>query len=644
DDDFRYIQCNENFASFIGRPKKEILGHTDMELFPRVREKEHFRNWDSKIMDEGKVQEFYEEAQGANRYYHFQTVKMPFTDAQGNRLLIGLAVDISAYKKAEEERNAAQLLLNKAFAAMPIILYVKSVEKDFRYIQCNENFCKLFGKTEKEILGRSDEEIFLYPHEVTAIHATDRQAMESGQSIEIIETLSGADNKTYHFRTVKMGSTDVEGNAILIGMAVNITEMIEQREQMQASQSQLQAGCLMTRSFTFEIDEHQKISTTNGLYTDLIPHVDGKPLAPMEWILPEDVQATEPKLEAFFSKQCDEITMTFRTDWFGKRRYYKSIITREDSGVYGVTSDVTELFETAEEVRTSAIMWKQIMDELPVRFFVKDTDDECRYIMSNKANADFLGLTEEEIIGKTTEEICKPSRAITDYLQAERQILVDHKVSHARINIPDASGVIREMEKIEMPIAGVKNRSLLVSIAFDITEREQSLRLAEISARILAGVVREPDFRKVLIHIGETTTEILNCRRVIFAKCDDKGYLHFFQDAGVDPNYHFSQQAIALHEYYWNCYLDRLNNNELIMFERMGDDPSMEPLFIDYPEYRKMALVGTPVVVDGKLHGVMIITFHEPHAFSENDIRTLRAICDCIVLAENRSQQNEALL
>lgn len=644
DDDFKYIQCNKNFANFIGKKREDILGHTDGEIFPREIEKEHFRKWDSKIMDEGKVQEFYEEAQGANKYYHFQTVKMPFTDTKGNHLLIGLAVDISAYKKAEEERNAAQRLFNNAFAAMPIILYIKSADDDFRYLQCNNNFCKLFGKTESEVLGRTDEEIFPHVQEVLSFYNTDREAMRSGVPMEFIESLSGADNKTYHFRSVKMPATDVNGKAILIGMAVNITELVEQRELMQAARIQLEAGCLMSRSFTFELDSNRNISTTNGLYKELVPHVNGKPLAIKEWVLPEDIEDPTNKIQAFFDNQCSEVTINFRTDWFGKRRYYKSILKAENGKVYGVTSDVTELLETLEDVKTNALMWKQVMDELPVRFFVKDVDNECRYLMCNKANADFLGLSEEEVIGRTTEEICKPSQEIDTFLKEERQILVNHCVSHSRVNIPDPNGMIREMEKIEMPITGIRNRSLLVSIAFDITEREQSLRLAEISARILAGIVGEPDFTKVLNYIGTATTEVLNCRRVIFAKCDQEGRLHFLQDAGVDPNYHFSEKAIEIHEFYWNCYLDRLNRNELVAFERMGDDPLMEPLFKDYPEYRNRALVGTPVVVNGKLHGVMIITFNKPHQFTENDARTLRAIGNCIMLAENRSQQNAALL
>ncbi|MDD3587439.1 MAG: PAS domain-containing protein, partial [Thermoguttaceae bacterium] len=644
DDDFRYVQCNDNFANYIGRPKAEIVGHTDMEFIPCQEEKEHFRLWDDKIMAEGKVQEFYEESQGAHKYYHFQTVKMPFTDARGKRLLIGLAVDISSGKKAEEERNAARTLLNNAFAAMPIILYIKAADRDFRYIQCNDNFCKLFGKTESEILGHTDEEIFCRPQEVKVFRDADITVMETGKPIDIIETLSGSDNKTYHFRAVKMSGTNFDGERILIGMSVDITELVEQREQIQASRNQLQVGCRMTRCFTFELGEDRQISTTNGLFKELIPHVDGKALSPEEWVVPEDIQITLRKLEVFYEKQIGEIAVNFRTDWFGKRRYYKCVLTRDGDHVYGVTSDVTELVEASEEVKESSLMWKRVMDELPVRFFVKDVDNDCRYIMCNKANADFFGLPEKAFVGKTTEEVCKPSHAIAKYLADEQRILQDRTVSHMRISMPDAHGIICDMEKIEMPITGPKNRSLLIGIAFDVTEREQSLRLAEICAQILARVVDEPDFSKVLDHIGEATTGILNCRRVIFAKCDDEGALRYLQDTDVDPNYHVSKQSIALHEHYWSLYVDRLRRNELVKFERMGNDVLLEPLFEHHPEYRNMALIGTPILENDQLYGVMIISFPGPHVFTEYEVRTLRAICNCILMAANRSRQTQALL
>ena len=582
---------------------------------------------------------------GQTRYYR----QYGHIDPNNPEMLIGLIQDITAFKEAELERNAAQNLWAQVVDVMPIMLFVKSADDDFRYIQCNSNFGKFIGRAPAEIIGHCDAEFFDRPRDMKWFQDWDRKIMAEGKPQEVVEYAQGAGGRMFHFRTVKIPFKDAAGRSILVGMSIDITDLVNQRERLTATNAQLETGCRLTRSFTYQLDPNTRVLSAIGLFADLWPHQDGRPLPEEEWILPEDYENSQKEICRLLDGEISSLTTNFRTDWFGRRRYYRAALTAEqnDSGerdIYGVTQDVTELVENAHQLEDNALMWKSVMDELPVLFFVKDVNNDLRYLMCNRSNAEFLGLPAEEVIGKTTQQISTRSVEIDAYLNEEHQILQEEAVNKTRVNLPDATGLARELEKIEMPIFGKSGARLLVGIAFDITEREQSLRLAEISARILSEIVVESDFRKVLHIIGRSVIDILSSRRVLFAECGDDGLLRFLLECDSDQRMRFADGPVPEHEKVWNSYLDRLSQNEILCFDRMGDDEALLPFCQRFPEYHDIALALVPVCLQGKLSEVMIVTFYHARHFSELDTKTLRTISDCIQIAKTRDLQNRALL
>jgi diguanylate cyclase (GGDEF)-like protein/PAS domain S-box-containing protein/putative nucleotidyltransferase with HDIG domain len=99
-----YIGCNDAFAEFCGRPKDEILGKTDHELFS-VAEADWFRHIDKKMIAE-KTQREDEELvtypDGSKRM--LDTLKTPYWSLDGNvEGLIGISRDITERKQKDEE-------------------------------------------------------------------------------------------------------------------------------------------------------------------------------------------------------------------------------------------------------------------------------------------------------------------------------------------------------------------------------------------------------------------------------------------------------------------------------------------------------------------------------------------------------------
>lgn len=98
-----YIECNQAFAKFVGKPRSAIVGHTDYELFPE-NTADFFRNHDLAMMRELSPRRNEELVTYPNGHKVFlDTVKIPFTCSEtGDAGVMGISRDISDEKLASE--------------------------------------------------------------------------------------------------------------------------------------------------------------------------------------------------------------------------------------------------------------------------------------------------------------------------------------------------------------------------------------------------------------------------------------------------------------------------------------------------------------------------------------------------------------
>ena len=105
---FNYLGCNDAFLKFVGKQKKEIIGHNDFELFSKEMAT-IFRTMDIEMLQLNKTKSNYEWVEYPNKervYLHTQ--KIPFVyDSEGNRGILGISRDVTelhlAYKEIEKQ-------------------------------------------------------------------------------------------------------------------------------------------------------------------------------------------------------------------------------------------------------------------------------------------------------------------------------------------------------------------------------------------------------------------------------------------------------------------------------------------------------------------------------------------------------------
>lgn len=116
DDNFRYLLCNDAFAEFVGKERKDIIGKTDLEIFGDEKLAMPFVEKDRFAIESDNGLEFEEfclDSNGMQRCY--KTIKVPYTDA-GKRMLIGVSTDITELNALYKMQKAMTACMEFIFA------------------------------------------------------------------------------------------------------------------------------------------------------------------------------------------------------------------------------------------------------------------------------------------------------------------------------------------------------------------------------------------------------------------------------------------------------------------------------------------------------------------------------------------------
>jgi len=112
-----FLGCNEAFSKkIIGKDEHEIIGKTDFDFIKDVELATFFQQKDCEVMETGKIHSNEEKITLNNGCkIDIETIKVPFYDEMDKIAgLIGIARDISHYKKNEQELMEAKAIAEKA--------------------------------------------------------------------------------------------------------------------------------------------------------------------------------------------------------------------------------------------------------------------------------------------------------------------------------------------------------------------------------------------------------------------------------------------------------------------------------------------------------------------------------------------------
>lgn len=155
------------------------------------------------------------------------------------RRMLGVHVDISERKQAEETLRASRNLLRSILENVPIRVFWKDAES--RYLGCNTAFAHDAGFSHPEDLQGKDDFQMVWREQAELYRADDKRVMASGNPIiGIEEPQTTPDGQTICLRTSKVPLHDSEHNVVgVLGIYEDITQRKQAEEALRESGEQL---------------------------------------------------------------------------------------------------------------------------------------------------------------------------------------------------------------------------------------------------------------------------------------------------------------------------------------------------------------------------------------------------------------------
>ncbi len=177
-------------------------------------------------------------------------ITKPFQQAE---VLARISTHLSL-KKTRERLRHQKTMLEALLDSIQDPIYFKNLQN--RYLGCNRAFEKFSGRTEQELLGKTDETAL--PPELSALFQNPDQEMLAGSAAaRTEETMVCPDGKTVIFDVLKTPYIGPDGNLLgLIGICRNITELkqaeqeaAEERERLRVTLHSIGDGVIATDVF-----------------------------------------------------------------------------------------------------------------------------------------------------------------------------------------------------------------------------------------------------------------------------------------------------------------------------------------------------------------------------------------------------------
>jgi len=145
----------------------------------------------------------------------------------------GILRNITVRKRIDEELQRDRSDLQLVLDSIPTSIYY--TDRNHRFIQINDAFCKSLGLPKEAILGKSIDELFpnLPPHQVVNYHEENNSVLSTGQSKRSIIEMYPCSRGHCWIQTDKMPFRGDDGSITgVISLSVDISEFRETEEKL----------------------------------------------------------------------------------------------------------------------------------------------------------------------------------------------------------------------------------------------------------------------------------------------------------------------------------------------------------------------------------------------------------------------------
>jgi two-component system sensor histidine kinase/response regulator len=346
--------------------------------------------------------------------YHDEATLSPVLDRKGRCIaVVGLQQDVTQRMAAHEELARSERRLNELLEqqtaifdhAPPILLAC-----DGRFRQFNLAFMQLMGGESEQLKGLLVSRLFDSAASYEEFNRRVQANLAKGLPVREIWRLQRLDGSVFEAR-VSGRSVQIEGyERGSIWVIENVTEAQQAERAMREANERLELAQEAGRVGVFDVD----VPKGELIWSDKLLALLGLPAGTnhrpiSDWsatLHPEDRLRAVRHFNACLEGDSSEVQDTWRILWpDGQERWIMSSarIMRDDQGqvlrVVGVNVDVSSQKQLEAQVAEQLAFQQALLDTVPVPVFYKDA--QGRYLGTNSAFEELMGLEREAMIGKT---------------------------------------------------------------------------------------------------------------------------------------------------------------------------------------------------------------------------------------------------
>ncbi len=321
------------------------------------------------------------------------------------------------FRDAGLDRSRDTGLLETLLANTPDFVYFKDSER--RYVRASRPFEALLGRSQDEIVGRRDEDLF--PPEVAAKGAEDdRRVIEEGTSlINRLEGTEDPDGRMVWVLTTKVPWRDADGGVLgLFGISRDITDSILAENAFKAD-TEMTNAALDAQRDTFFIFEPGtgKAVRWNRAFREISGYSDDEIAdlpAPESYYSPEDLE----RAAAFTSEVMQREYGTIELQLICKdgrkipTEYRVSVLRDEEDEpryLISIGRDISDRIRADEALRVNRNRLARFMDSATDSFHLLDADlrliDINERALSRIREVDSQVRDKESVVGKSLLDI-----------------------------------------------------------------------------------------------------------------------------------------------------------------------------------------------------------------------------------------------
>jgi diguanylate cyclase (GGDEF)-like protein/PAS domain S-box-containing protein len=217
----RIISVNEAMLGILGRPRKDVVGRTTLDVgFWRSTE-DRARALENLRFEKGGVQRFENTIRTPNREEKLIIVTTTRVELDGEEVLLSMIEDVTEKRQAERLLGESERRLAKIIDASPESITITSID-DGTFIEANPACERLYGYTRDELIGYSALAFGFWPDpEQRARFVAELREKEV---VSARELRLRRKNGTLVDVLVTAALVEFEGRQLMLFQAVDITE------------------------------------------------------------------------------------------------------------------------------------------------------------------------------------------------------------------------------------------------------------------------------------------------------------------------------------------------------------------------------------------------------------------------------------